>query len=128
MSVTVLSILSIAVIVLIAPILSLRALNCILSTFPRTLLAAAPYTIHPKFIHDLIKVLYIQPVLISLRINNTTLHFPIAYNAYAKVAFCMHMIRQSFPLNSVESRCVQTPRSIFSSRDVTSEAQFARFT
>ncbi len=61
--------------------------------------------------------------LINLRINNTTLHFPIAYNAYAKVPFYVHIILQSFPFHPVESRCVQIPRS-----DVTSEAQFALFT
>ncbi len=54
-----------------------------------------------------------QPVLINMRINNMTLHFPIACNAYAKVQFCVYMIRQTFPLTLVESRCVQIPRSIF---------------
>ncbi|KAL0159646.1 hypothetical protein M9458_043371, partial [Cirrhinus mrigala] len=69
-----------------------------------------------------------QPVLINMRINNTALHFPIACNTYGKVQFRVHMIRQSFPLTSVESRCVRIPRSIFYGRDVTSEARFARFT
>ncbi len=66
-----------------------------------------------------------QLILINLRIHNTTLHFAIAYNAYAKVQFCMHIIRQSFALNSVENRCVQIPRIIFSGSDVTARLSSA---
>ncbi len=72
--------------------------------------------------------LKMQPGLINLRINTTSLHYPIACNAYANVQFCMHMTRKSFPLTLVEGRCAWIPRGIFGSSDVTREAQFTRFT
>ncbi len=65
-----------------------------------------------------------QLILINLHINNTTLHFPIVYNPYTKIQFCMHIIRQSFVLNSVENRCVQIPH-IFSDSDVTARLSSA---
>ncbi len=65
-----------------------------------------------------------QLILINLRIHNTTLYFAIAYNAYAKVQFCMHIIRQTFALHSVENRCIQIPH-IFSGSDVTARLSSA---
>lgn len=47
----------------------------------------------PFSLHDYVMVL---PDLLDLRINNTSLHFPVTFIRYGKAKFCVRIISQTF--------------------------------